>query len=143
MSSADVNIDAAIAQFGALRYPLASSSYYRTADTFKEVATIWRSGAFAILGLVLGVWFMLGRDLLVANERFIFFGVLIALAVAADELPKRKVYTYMLYIGTAGGEQIAFSTHDDAEMKSIEQLLRIAISTLGLGIEVGYETSKT
>jgi Family of unknown function (DUF6232) len=142
MSSADVKIDSAIAQFGAHRYPIANILSYRTADTVKEGTTIWRVGAFSALLLVFVGWHIVGRHLFYGNERYAIYGVFLALVLLAGALPKRKAYTYMLYIGTPGSEQLAFCTHSDNEMKSIEQELRRAISKSGDGIEMGYETSK-
>jgi hypothetical protein len=128
MSAANVKIDAAIAQFGAHQYPIANISSYRTVDAFKEVATIWRVGSFTALFLMFCGWHLVGRHLLDGNERYLVYGGFVAFALLAGNLPKRKAYTYMLYIGTSAGEQLAFCTHSDDEMKAIEQQLRNAIS---------------
>jgi Family of unknown function (DUF6232) len=142
MSAVDVKIDGSIAQFGAHRYPIANISSYRTAEAFKAVTTIWRVCSFTALLLVFCGWILVGRDLVDGNERYVFYGGFVALLALVDSFPMHKTYTYMLYIGTSGGEELAFCTHNNDEMKSIEKQLRHAISKGGDSIEVDYETSK-
>ena len=142
MDVVGVNIDAAIAQFGEHRYPIANLSSYRTAETFESKTTLLRLGCYSILFLVFCAWVLDGRDLWVGKERYIIYGGFVGLFALVDFLPVRKAYTYTLFLRTAGGEQLAFSTQSLDEMNTIEKELRAAISGGVIRVAANSKTSR-